>query len=142
VADATAAPAAAAAATTTTTVAAMAAGARLSLSAMDARRLQLRPCSVEIVLDKGTLDALLTEMEDGAAAGDAASVPPAAVRVVREVWRALVPGGVYVLVSHSGAAERVPLVCGCGVPWEVLEAGALRKNVREFGVIAFRRPLF
>ena len=59
---------------------------------MDVRRLPLRGSLFEIVLDKGTLDALLTDEADGT---------KSAMAMLREVRRTLKPGGVYLVVSHS-----------------------------------------
>ena len=63
-----------------------------NFAVMDVRRLPLRDGLFEIVLDKGTLDALLTDEADGM---------KNAMAMLQEVRRTLKPGGVYLVVSHS-----------------------------------------
>ena len=67
---------------------------------MDARALEFQGERFDLVVDKGTLDSILC--------ADDAEV--AAAKAVSEVARVLVPGGVFVMVSHASPEHREPLL--------------------------------
>mmetsp|Transcript_60325 Transcript_60325/g.143710 ORF Transcript_60325/g.143710 Transcript_60325/m.143710 type:complete len:340 (+) Transcript_60325:139-1158(+) len=85
-------------------------------AAMDATRMAVRSGSVDLAIDKGTLDALLSGPEVAQAAA-----------MLAEVWRTLTPGGLFFLITHS--RSRGPLLDdaihahhGDCAAWEVVEA--------------------
>jgi len=82
---------------------------------MDATAMSFDDCHFSVAIDKGTLDAMMSSTTGA----DVASA------MIAEVWRVLLPGGVFVLVSHHG--QRMPLIraaAGEGA-WQCLE---LRRN--------------
>lgn len=90
------------------TLAAAAAGtdSGIDYQCMSATDLQLDDSSFDIVIDKGTIDALTCNDSDNDS-GDCA-------RLVSEANRVLTSGGIFVLVSHSSKAHRLPLLqCSC-----------------------------
>jgi SAM-dependent methyltransferase len=64
---------------------------------MDVRSLSFPSCSFSLVFDKGTLDCVVLESSDSHAS---------ATRMLREVWRVLKPGGVYVCFSLYAPTAR------------------------------------
>ena len=68
---------------------------------MDCTRLGLRPASVDVCIDKGTLDALLCIDERSEEAVDA---------MAREVRRVVRPDGLWVIISFNTPATVVPFV--------------------------------
>eukprot|EP00937_MAST-01D_sp_MAST-1D-sp2_P003664 g3664.t1 len=107
---------------------------------MDARRMALRGSSFDVVLDKGTLDALM--------AGGAAAGARNAAALLREAARVLAPGGAYIVVSHSAPWERcLPHVYDARqaftpkaepVLWRVERATPIEKGVRVVWLCVLR----
>ena len=64
---------------------------------MDATSMTFKSDSFGVSVDKGTLDAMMSSHADDLAGA-----------LCREVWRVLQPGGIFILVSHSG--KRMPLL--------------------------------
>lgn len=81
---------------------------------MDATEMTFDDGRFSVAVDKGTLDAMMSS-PTGA---DVASA------MIAEVWRVLLPGGIFILVSHNG--QRMPLMrAAVGDGWKCLE---LRRN--------------
>lgn len=66
---------------------------------MDVRKLEFQSERFDLVFDKGTLDSILC--------GDDAEV--SAAKAISEIARTLVPGGVFIMVSHASADHREAL---------------------------------
>lgn len=66
---------------------------------MDVRKLEFQSDRFDLVFDKGTLDSILC--------GDDAEV--SAAKAISEIARVLVPGGVFIMVSHASADHREAL---------------------------------
>ena len=96
---------------------------------MDARRLPLRSGVFDIVLDKGTLDALLTDEVHGMRNATA---------MVREVRRTLSPGGVYLVVSHSPSDDGSRGELFPSAEWAPESSIEIPKRVRKFWLLALR----
>ena len=83
----------------------------------------------DIVLDKGTLDALLTDELHGMRN---------AMAMVREVWRTLNPGGVYLVVSHSPSDDGSRGQVFPSAEWALESSIEIPKKVRTFWLLALR----
>lgn len=84
---------------------------------MDATAMSLEDASFDLAVDKGTLDAMM----HGGTSGQGL-----AMDMTAEVWRILRPGGLFLLISHSG--KRQPILDnavldkhGPSAQWELLE---------------------
>jgi len=80
---------------------------------MDATAMTFPHDSFDLAVDKGTVDAMMSGGGDDAA-----------MALSAEVWRTLRPGGIFVLVSHSGQRQAMlnEGVCKAhNVCWEMLE---------------------
>eukprot|EP00811_Abedinium_folium_P002996 NODE_12758_length_1205_cov_8.489796.p1 GENE.NODE_12758_length_1205_cov_8.489796~~NODE_12758_length_1205_cov_8.489796.p1 ORF type:complete len:278 (-),score=49.91 NODE_12758_length_1205_cov_8.489796:233-1066(-) len=78
--------------------------------------------AVDVVFDKGCLDALLSSAED-VVQGELEQP----LHVVRSVHRMLTPGGLYVVVSRNDQAALLPYFFGCGddATWDGFEQTVL-----------------
>ncbi len=71
-----------------------------SVGHMDVRALDFQGERFDLIVDKGTLDAILC--------GDDSEV--AAAKSISEISRVLLPGGVFLMVSHAAPEYREPLL--------------------------------
>lgn len=65
---------------------------------MDATAMTFEDASMDLAVDKGTLDAMMHGGESG---------EDLAKAMTAEVWRTLKPGGLFVLISHNGRRRQV-----------------------------------
>lgn len=71
---------------------------QLQYQRMDVRSLSCAAGEFDTVLDKGMLDSLMC----------GASAPTSAAGMLKEVYRVLKPGGVYILITYGDPRVRVP----------------------------------
>lgn len=112
-------------------------GLGLVWRAMDATQMTFDDCCFDVAIDKGTLDAMMC--------GDVA----VASAMVAEVWRTLVPGGIFILVSHNGlrrglldsAVQRMS-PCDAGArKWTYLEIKKCRLSAQATLINIMRAKL-
>eukprot|EP00913_Durusdinium_trenchii_P013895 g13044.t1 len=105
---------------------------------MNATRMSFPDECFHAVFDKATLDTLLCSHQGAAEA------------YLSEVFRVLQPGGIFLLISHSGPAERLPYLlrlnsaqewCLLGVFWRSARYGSgLEEAIRPWKVQVAQLP--
>jgi RAT1-interacting protein len=100
---------------------------------MDCMALSFDADAFDVVLDKGTLDALFC----GSNAMSDVS------KTLREVHRVLRPGGVFIDVTYGRPPSRLPVFRDGGLSWTVLEPMKVSSQTRcaSHWVYVFRKPI-
>ncbi|KAG0556973.1 hypothetical protein KC19_11G092000 [Ceratodon purpureus] len=82
---------------------------QLRYQRMDVRQLNYKAKEFDSVIDKGMLDSLMC--------GPSASTNVASM--IKEIYRVLKPGGVYMLITYGDPRVRVPHLKSDKVPWDI-----------------------
>lgn len=105
----------------------------LSFMQMDITNMTFADASFNVVMDKGTLDALYTGLPDGVKLA------------VAHIYRMLTPGGVFVSMSFGSPVNRRDLNMTSGVEgelggWESFQTTILRREDQDYHLYLMTKP--
>jgi len=105
----------------------------LSFMQMDITNMTFADASFDVVMDKGTLDALYTGLPDGVKFA------------VAHIYRMLTPGGVFVSMSFGSPGNRKDLNMTSGVErelggWESFRTTILRREDQDYHLYLMTKP--
>ncbi|OHT14798.1 Phosphoethanolamine N-methyltransferase-related protein [Tritrichomonas foetus] len=98
---------------------------------MDCSDLKFENDMFDCIIDKGTFDALMC--------GDSAK--DIIYRSMKEIYRALKPGGKFIEISFGKPEKRIPFLKGCDLDWNCEEPVIFesRRNTFHYGYIFIKK---